>query len=380
MYWRIIIISFLFIFNATSIAQSSFMKALKLDGKKQYLEIPNKDYLNYGVGRDFTFEIKFKADSLKPTTLLSKFDINEKGYFGNGILINLSKIKDSMNDSLNWKFPEILYGYYFPQTIEIFRNGGGLASTCIPYSKRNEWNHYAFYQSENGERLEMMNEHVFYNGYNSTENVESISPMYIGGYPSSDSMQNDLIYFNGQVDEIRIWNKKRSKTDILSCQNDTLSAIYYTSADSGLVAYYRFDKIEKLTLADGSTYDYCIRDLSLNNNHAKIINGGILVEHEKITSANGGNESIITDYTLYQNYPNPFNPRTTINYSIPKQVNVTIIIYDALGREVTTLINEEKSIGNYSVEFNATNLSSGIYFYQMRINNNIQTKQMILLK
>jgi len=88
----------------------------------------------------------------------------------------------------------------------------------------------------------------------------------------------------------------------------------------------------------------------------------------------------ISNFSLYQNYPNPFNPTTTIQYSIPEQSNVKIIIYDALGREVTTLVNEEKSIGNYTVEFNAPYLSNGIYFYQMRTNEFIQTKKMILLK
>jgi hypothetical protein len=113
-------------------------------------------------------------------------------------------------------------------------------------------------------------------------------------------------------------------------------------------------------------------------------NGGVtFIGEEQI-------DELPTEFLLLQNYPNPFNPRTIINYSVPKQSNVTIIIYDALGREVTTLINEEKSIGNYTVEFsakggsasggNATQLSSGVYFYQMRSDEFIQTKKMILLK
>lgn len=83
---------------------------------------------------------------------------------------------------------------------------------------------------------------------------------------------------------------------------------------------------------------------------------------------------------LFQNYPNPFNPTTTINYSVPKQSYVTIIIYDALGREITSLVNDFKPIGNYSVEFHATNLSSGIYFYQIKVDQFIQTLKMILIR
>ncbi|MHA2101535.1 MAG: T9SS type A sorting domain-containing protein, partial [Candidatus Kariarchaeaceae archaeon] len=85
-------------------------------------------------------------------------------------------------------------------------------------------------------------------------------------------------------------------------------------------------------------------------------------------------------FALEQNYPNPFNPSTTINYQIPELSFITLKIYDVLGSEVATLVNEEKPIGSYKVEFDATNLPSGIYFYQLQTPNFIQTKKMILLK
>jgi hypothetical protein len=85
-------------------------------------------------------------------------------------------------------------------------------------------------------------------------------------------------------------------------------------------------------------------------------------------------------FQLLPNYPNPFNPTTTIKYQIPELSFVTIKVYDALGNEVITLVNEEKPIGNYEVEFSATGLPSGIYFYQLKTNNFTQTKKMILLK
>jgi len=85
-------------------------------------------------------------------------------------------------------------------------------------------------------------------------------------------------------------------------------------------------------------------------------------------------------YSLSQNTPNPFNPTTIINYSVPKLSNVKLIIYDALGREAANLVNEEKSAGNYTAEFNAANLSSGICFYQIRADEFIQTKKMLLLR
>ncbi len=100
-------------------------------------------------------------------------------------------------------------------------------------------------------------------------------------------------------------------------------------------------------------------------------------------------ESSLPDsYRLYQNYPNPFNPSTTITYAIPtsetlhamSQQLVQLKIYDILGREVATLVNEKQQPGNYAVTFNANGLSSGIYYYQLRSGNLVQTKKMILLK
>jgi Secretion system C-terminal sorting domain len=86
------------------------------------------------------------------------------------------------------------------------------------------------------------------------------------------------------------------------------------------------------------------------------------------------------EFILSQNYPNPFNPVTTINYSIPKQSNVKIKVYNILGKEILTLVNETKPQGNYSVEFNANNLSSGVYFYRLSSGQFLQVKKMLLIK
>ena len=85
-------------------------------------------------------------------------------------------------------------------------------------------------------------------------------------------------------------------------------------------------------------------------------------------------------YKLYQNYPNPFNPTTKISYQIPTSGNVKITIYDLLGNEVSELINENKNAGYHEVDFNANNLSSGVYFYQIFAGNFIQSRKMILLR
>ncbi|MHB1688060.1 MAG: T9SS type A sorting domain-containing protein [Ignavibacteriaceae bacterium] len=97
--------------------------------------------------------------------------------------------------------------------------------------------------------------------------------------------------------------------------------------------------------------------------------------------------NIPKEFSLSQNYPNPFNPTTTINFSIQKESFISIKVYDALGREVTTLVNEEKPAGNYKVDFNGSSLASGVYFYRMsarthseQAGNFVETKKLVLMK
>ena len=92
------------------------------------------------------------------------------------------------------------------------------------------------------------------------------------------------------------------------------------------------------------------------------------------------NPQIVSDFKLYQNYPNPFNPLTKISYSVPTASKVTLIVFDILGKEISTLVNEEKPAGEYEVKFDATSLPSGTYFYQLKAGSYIQTNKMILIK
>jgi hypothetical protein len=95
---------------------------------------------------------------------------------------------------------------------------------------------------------------------------------------------------------------------------------------------------------------------------------------------NNDNNKLASQYILKQNFPNPFNPSTIINYSIPKAGIVTIKVFDVLGKEVATLIHQEKSAGNYSVQFSESKLTSRIYFYRMQVCSFVQTKKLLLLK
>jgi photosystem II stability/assembly factor-like uncharacterized protein len=88
----------------------------------------------------------------------------------------------------------------------------------------------------------------------------------------------------------------------------------------------------------------------------------------------------VKSFELTQNYPNPFNPSTTIKYSVPTEGKVSLKVYNLLGEEVATLINQNQSAGTYSVSFDASSLSSGIYFYQLSSGNNVSVKKMMLVK
>ncbi|MCU7490626.1 MAG: T9SS type A sorting domain-containing protein [Bacteroidota bacterium] len=122
----------------------------------------------------------------------------------------------------------------------------------------------------------------------------------------------------------------------------------------------------KLVIEDGINAGWGLMERVLNAEEEK--------EIEKISSEK------VTDYAMSQNYPNPFNPSTIISYQLPKASKVTLRIYDVLGKEVTTLVDEVKGEGKYSVEFNASNLPSGIYVYEIRANDFVKSGKMMLLK
>jgi len=128
----------------------------------------------------------------------------------------------------------------------------------------------------------------------------------------------------------------------------------------------------------GNTFKGIFKDLKIYNLDTSVTDLGL----------HPNNIPIVAD--LYQNYPNPFNPVTTIQYSVPQRSNVTLKVYDVLGKEVASLVNEEKERGVYSVNFsaiggsasggNASQLASGIYFYRLQAGSFVETKKMIFLK
>jgi hypothetical protein len=236
------------------------------------------------------------------------------------------------------------------------------------------------------------------------------------------------MFFDGIVDEVRLWNTARSQSEVQEYMYKQL-----TGTEPGLVAYWKFDEgvgniaFDKTinenhgTLFGGVQWTddsaplqpgwlqittdsgFCLPNTSTDielffdatevdtgDYYASIIvksndpfTPSILVPIHMIVSSTVGLDNDLTTplvFNLYQNYPNPFNPSTIIKYSIPKTSKVKLTLFNLLGEEVTTLVNEEKNAGYHQVDFNANNLPSGIYFYQLKTNSYVETKKMILLK
>jgi photosystem II stability/assembly factor-like uncharacterized protein len=164
---------------------------------------------------------------------------------------------------------------------------------------------------------------------------------------------------------------------------------FYTQSGQKIITRIKVNPSALLISSEPNNFDYSITNTGniyfdsldyLENNPYRDTLAEII--SNRINNIEGvmSYSSLPIKFGLYQNFPNPFNPSTTINFDVSKSCLVTIKIYDVLGREVETLVNEEKSPGRYKVEFNASNLASGLYFYRMTSNNFSETRKMLLMK
>lgn len=164
-------------------------------------------------------------------------------------------------------------------------------------------------------------------------------------------------------------------TEIVLSQRDTrntrwikLQPVYLTAGQKRVL------KIDNTYLEGGK---YLVADATMLMINRKLSPGVIITSVEE---ENEIRNSIPQGFLLSQNYPNPFNPSTRIHYQVSSKSHISLVVYDILGNEIETLVNEEKSLGTYEVTWNATGLSSGVYFYQLRIGSFIETKKMVLVR
>jgi len=225
--------------------------------------------------------------------------------------------------------------------------------------------------------------------------VEAISPHLSGSSNyifthwsnSGDTTQN--ITMNGNLD-LTAYYKVQYKMIMLSAHGNTFGGnAFYDSAAS-----YTFGVTTRTTSSGGVTYyfrgwtgggngSYTSPDSSGNDSAVTWSMHNPIVETVRWSTTSGITQlssKIPEVYNLYQNYPNPFNPNTKIKYDIIENGNVSILLYNVLGKEIENIVNQQHKPGSYVVDFNAENLPSGIYYYRITAGDFVAVKKMILIK
>jgi hypothetical protein len=190
-----------------------------------------------------------------------------------------------------------------------------------------------------------------------------------------------------QNDSVKIENPDSNKVKLISygtAKNYDIELNYVT--ENGLGRFGDFD----IQLTANTAHTFVPNWTDITNTELMVLvdigNDGTIDDTlsliNKVTGIGDDQGSLLepTSYNLAQNYPNPFNPVTSIKYSIKVAGLVSIKVYDILGNEVATLVNEEKVQGVYSVTFDASHLSSGVYFYKINSGNYSEVKKMVFIK
>jgi len=176
--------------------------------------------------------------------------------------------------------------------------------------------------------------------------------------------------------------------------NDNGKIVGWANTSNGLTQAFIYDEVNGMRNLNDlipSDSDWELQEARSINNFGEITGYGLYLGNTKafyITTESvvvsvddeDQNSSNPNSFALSQNYPNPFNPNTTIEYAIPKEGLVRITVYDILGREVRTLVNDNLAAGYYKINFNSNNLPSGVYFYSIQAGSFVETRKMMLLK
>ena len=209
----------------------------------------------------------------------------------------------------------------------------------------------------------------------------------IRNYERFDTLSNEIIYYNPNAgtewtkyslnyikDSTVVWNSSfLAMTYKITFSQQTPSDTSYIILDGDGLVGEQVSFKNNIGINYQSIYEVSV---SYTNLIGTILDGK---EWGHLTGVNT-NKKIVTDYKLEQNYPNPFNPNTTIVYEIPVYSHVKITVYYSLGQRIRILLDKYVSPGSYKLNFNASGLSSGVYFYQMLTNEKVLTKKLILLK
>ena len=205
-------------------------------------------------------------------------------------------------------------------------------------------------------------------------NLNEVYTGHLGMYYNSDIDIYDYFKFDitSNIDTLFVKVESNSTLDVdLQILDNNLNSIL-TSSSSGAI-----ESVFKTNISAGTYYLKLYRYSSTFGQYKFMVSNTkiteILVDVKEPTK-------LPTKFSLSQNYPNPFNPSTTIKFALPQATKVSLRIYDAVGREVATLVNKEMNAGVHSVKWNASKMASGVYFYRLQAGSFVQTKKLMLLK
>jgi hypothetical protein len=307
--------------------------ALHFDGLNDYVDMGNAAVFN--VGNTVTYEAWINPDTTFSGFIFAKWvafaeDI-QFGFSGNNVFFYLHNVF------------------------------GGIQLYSSPLVPLHQYTHIAATYDASAGIAKIYINGVFDTSKSVGSSVSnSTGNLYLGFNP----VRGDFIApFKGIIDEVRIWNIARTESEIQSTLNQSLNG-----NEIGLIGYWQFDEGTGTITSDATS-----------NQNDGTISGATWVPVPTPVE-NENNFTQPDQFSLQQNYPNPFNPSTRIQYQVSSISQVTLKVYDVLGNEVATLVDEYKPAGSYEVDLNASKLSSGIYFYKLQSNNYIETKKMILIK
>jgi hypothetical protein len=290
--------------------------ALQFDGSNDYIDFGNSSAFN--IDSAVTFEVW-----LNPDTTLNGFILNK--------WVNFQEDKQMVYTG----------GHVTFYLHNVFAGVALVSSSIVPV---HQYTHVAATYDGSVAKL-------YVNGVLDTSKSVGSQPSNSSGmlYMGSNPDRFDVIApFKGILDEFRIWDIARTQSQIQSTMNQSLNG-----NEPGLVGYWRFDEGTGPITADLTS-----------NGNTGTISGALWV---------GGTTAINKDvntpwtFIITQNYPNPFNPATKINYTLPTESIVKVDVYNSIGENVDELVNGKVSAGDHSIDFNAGNLPSGIYFYQFTV-------------
>ena len=214
-------------------------------------------------------------------------------------------------------------------------------------------------------------------GDNSYEQVAVIELRYINSFIANYIQAND-IDDDGKEELIISIGKLILILKFVGSPNDHQYKIFYAKFDEATQPGADFFPVAIAELTGDEKKDILLPFKYYEN--SIVYSFSYILKNNMITSLESGNANTPCSFALLQNYPNPFNPRTKISWQSPIGSWQTLKVYDVLGNEVATLVDEYKPAGSYEVEFNAANLPSGVYFYQLKAGNFVEAKKMVLLK